>query len=389
MRKYIVFICAICLGLAFATPALSQSKKQLKAKKLFDKGVAALEEHGYKDALEAFEKAYHTSPHWMVLAHIGTCYSKLNRPVESIWALEKYLKDGGEDIDAEEKASARRLLETQRKKVGVLNLSVKEKGAKGTIDGESIGESPFDRTLLKAGPHHIMIILEDGIEEEEIDIRAGQEMTLEFPTEKKPGSAVVATPIPKPEPEDPDEEIEPQPEEVDEELEPEDFVFDEELIEEEPIEEYEEDTYANGVSIPFYVAIGVAAAGLITGGVGFGVYGYYSNSEQNYQSEVNKEQYAGLSWNETCATGRVSDEEELYYCKTESVRRDYEEKMPAPLISGIVGAGVFAVAGGAAVLFYFYPEWFGAGDENDDSASLMILPMAGPRHTGLSLTTTF
>jgi hypothetical protein len=389
MKKQVAFFTVLCLGLAFATPCVAQNKRA-KAKKLFDKGIAALEEHDYKVALEAFEEAYDTSPHWMVLAHIGTCRSKLNMPVKAILALEKYLEEGGDDIDPEERQAARKLLEEQRKKVGVLHLIVSPKGAEAKIDGDSIGEAPFERIFLKSGPHHIIVIDGDKVYEREVNINPGQEHTLRIPEETSQ-APIFPTAVPQPETEPMyEEEVAPiaQPRKP----EPKPVYIQEEQQEGPEISTGEE--MPNGVSIPFFIALGVTGAGTITGGVGFALFGYYKSSENNYADAISGPDWSSYSWEDTCNSGDVgpggtipvSNEEEAYFCKTEDDRRSYADRARHALIPAIIGTSVAVAAGATAIVFYFHPEWFSSPK---NSASLALTPALGPETSGLFLTGSF
>ncbi len=395
-RPIALFI-TLCLGIVLATPALGQDKK--KAKRLFDNAVKALERYDYRTALESFESAYDESPHWMVLSHVATCYAKLNRPVEAISTLEKYIENGGEAIDPDELESARRLIKEQRRKVGVLHLLVKPRGTEAKIDGESLGKSPFERILLMSGPHHIIAVFGDNIEEREINISAGQEHTVRIPEDDSDAAAIIQDPIPAPMPEGPEEDTVEEPAKDWEE----DGTTDEPDDDVDKILATEYREHPNGVSAPFFVAIGVAAAGLITAGVGWGLYGYYNSFEKDHADALTAFQNedvarADINWN-TCTSystnpesGTIDipneDDEEMYWCTTESKRRDYENWTNDAMIPGIIGTAVFAVAGGAAILFYFHPEWFNKGQKKSNAA-LTLTPVASPSHTGLFLSGQF
>ncbi len=432
------FFTSLALSLALAaTPVMAQ---KAKAKRLFDKGVAAMEDHDYKEALEHFEGAYEAAPHWAVLAHIGNCHAKLNEPVESIGAYEKYLKEGGEDIPKDERKAARKALAEQRKKVGVLHLLVKPKGTETKIDGQSIGESPFEEILLKAGPHHLLVIRGDQEEERDISIYSGKELTVRMYPEDDSVAAVVGAGE-EPEPaEEPGEEPEPAEEEPAEEPEPEpepDGVLSVEAnVEaaqvnvdgEEKGETPYEETYPAGplqlkvnadgylgfgdsidieggmlnsvyvtlagedekperLSIPFWIAAGAAGAGLVLGGVGWGVFGYNKSSESNYAETIEDiEDVTDLNYNQDCSGDTVPDEVTRYYCTTEYNRRDYADKAKLGLGMAIPGTILFAAGGTMAALFFFKPEWF-FGPSTD--AEITITPLITDEQASMALGGTF
>ena len=84
-------------------------------KKAFQLGVNLLTDPDgakYDEALPHFRKAYELTKNWKVLGNLGLCYLKLERVGEAIETYERYLKDGGKDIDAEERGQIERDLTT-------------------------------------------------------------------------------------------------------------------------------------------------------------------------------------------------------------------------------------------------------------------------------------
>ena len=140
-----------------------------------------------------------------------------------------------------------------------------------------------------------------------------------------------------------------------------------------------EDEKPERLSVPFWIAAGVGAAGLVAGGIGWGMFGYYKNSEGNYEDAIAGiplDQATGqpYNWNDYCADGYVSDNPaEIYYCDSEWKRRDYADKAKGTLGLAIPGTILFVAGGTMAALFYFKPEWF-FGAESD--AAITIAPVA-------------
>jgi len=400
MKKYAAFVTALCLGLLLTGQVAAQDKRQV-AKRFFDKAVASLEKNNYREALDLFEKAYTTSPHWMVLAHIGTCQAKLGEPAKAIAALERYLSEGGGLIPSEERQRATDLLESQRQKVGVLHLIVSPKGSEALIDGESVGKAPFAPILLRSGSHKISVILENKTEERSVNITAGQEQTVRIPSEQ-----IIIRPVAPvtPPPATIDYNKTAPPTASSEELEAEPRWSKEDRVEQTENQGAKQEM-PNGPSAPFYAMIGLMAAGVVTGGVGWGFFGYYYASEQNYHNELDRalqrppysdaiDSGRTFTWKDTCNSGHatgdtvpVNDPLDEYYCNTEKSRRDYAKGVNTAMIPAIVGTGVTVLAAGMAILFYFNPQWFDKKDANSPQVSL--LPIATGSHAGLLLTGSF
>jgi hypothetical protein len=82
-----------------------------EAKRAFSAGVILLKDPDgakYEDALAQFNKAYRLSGSWKVLGNIGLCSLKLERDGEAISAYEKYLAEGGKEIESDERTQVER-----------------------------------------------------------------------------------------------------------------------------------------------------------------------------------------------------------------------------------------------------------------------------------------
>ena len=375
MKKRFASVAAVCLMLTVAT-ALHAQDKRMKAKRLFDRGVLALDSQDYRNALDSFQAAYDTSPHWMVLAHIGACYAKLGDPVQAIYALEKFLEDGGGDISAEERKSARKLLEEQHREVGVLYLVVEPHGSEAKIDGNSIGYAPFDRILLRRGQHRIEVNIRGNTIERTISISAEQELTLRLPDQRtKTLAGARRQPV----------DTVPSAGEAP--------VTDSELFLDEDQQGYGYDfsdktlqkdrKRRRGVSVPFYIAVGLTGAGLVTGGVGGGLYWHYAASERNFSDKLGDPEWESFNWNDTCHSGElhtVQNEAEQYFCETESTRRNYENLAAKALIPFIAGSSIVLVAGVASLVFYFNAHWF---EKPADEPAVVLAPVLRENFQGL------
>ncbi|MDJ0764770.1 MAG: hypothetical protein QNJ97_17450 [Myxococcota bacterium] len=394
MKNCRMLLTSLFLMSALSAPAVAQNKKT-KAKRLFDEGVAALDRADYETAVTAFEEAYKTIPHWAVLAHIGSCYAKLSRPVESIQALERFLAEGGEDIRPDERDIAIRLLEEQKKKVGILHLVVKPNGTQARIDGESVGYAPFKKIPLSVGPHRISIAHGDKTMEKDVYINPGEEVTVRYPKqEEAPAAPAVAPPIkeptstPTPQPTEPKQEVPDQ--DTSDEWTSSSFsqsgtrdIVPRPAISPPP---------PNDTSGPYWVAFGVAMAGLATAGVGWPLFIYYNNSENNYADAISGDTFDGFSWTDTCRSGDTSvdfdedEQAEVYFCNQEQSRRYFEKMRKRMLIMSIAGTSVAVAAGTTALIFYFHPEWFSS---KNDRVKLRVTPVANASFAGLMLGGTF
>lgn len=372
--KRIVPVVILCLGVAVASPALCQKKK---AKALFDSGVAALEQKNYAKALQTFQEAYQVSPHWAVLAHIGTCYMKMDQPSKAIEAFDKYLKEGGTKIPPDERKTAEEMILQQKRKLGVLVLSVGKDGVEALVDGNSIGKSPFEEVVLNPGNHEIAVIFGDkDIVKRDINLMAGQEFLLRIEQETHVSTAPPA----------PTAEIEERKEEESESASPESEMLP--VFSPPPPE-----SGKKGSPVPFAVALGVTITDAIATGISWGFFTYYTASANNYQNTLNgmsvDARFSDFTWDETCAVPyqEVATKEEEYFCNTEANRRDFVLRADTWMIVGIATSSVLVVSTTLTIVFGLNRHWFGGS--KGDSAAVSIAPLLGPKENGLMLNVRF
>jgi hypothetical protein len=151
-----------------AGPALGADATPIEeAKRAFSAGVILLKDPDgakYEDALVQFNKAYRLSGSWKALGNVALCSMKLERDGEAIAAYEKYLAQGGKEVDADERAQIERDLAALKAQVVQVHLEVPQ-GASRLVDeranahGRVLNEYPLGSGQVQLGihpGHHVM-----------------------------------------------------------------------------------------------------------------------------------------------------------------------------------------------------------------------------------------
>jgi hypothetical protein len=121
------------VGAAVAQPAPSSQVSE-EARKHFKAGVAFLQDPDgarYEDAYREFKEAYRISPSWKILGNLGLASLKLERNAEAIDAYEKYLAQGGKEIESNERAQVERDLSAL--KAASATVTVQVTGTTGDV----------------------------------------------------------------------------------------------------------------------------------------------------------------------------------------------------------------------------------------------------------------
>lgn len=133
MKHRIVSTLALAALLGVALPARAEDVPiSPDARAHFAAGVNLLQDPDgakYEEAYGEFKAAYQISPSWKILGNLGIAAFKLERDGEALAAFEKYLAEGGQEIDAEERAQFERDAQTLRASMSRLKVSSDPPGA--------------------------------------------------------------------------------------------------------------------------------------------------------------------------------------------------------------------------------------------------------------------
>lgn len=164
-----------------AEPGPNPEEARLKeASQRFQKGLTFYDQGEAKLALVEFEKAYELVPDYRVLYNLGLVAIQLGEFARARVALESYLRQGGESVDAGRKAEIERDLEMLRARTAVLRVETKEPEVLVLVDDVPVGETPsVEPLVLDVGPHRVSF-RRDGYEAttERVTLAGGEEKTV-------------------------------------------------------------------------------------------------------------------------------------------------------------------------------------------------------------------
>jgi hypothetical protein len=104
------FLGVLTVALLLSLPCAAQQAISEEAKAYFRNGVELLEQNppNYQDAYHQFKRAYESSQSWKVLGNLGLCSLKLERDGEALEYYQRYLEQGGTEVDPEERSAIER-----------------------------------------------------------------------------------------------------------------------------------------------------------------------------------------------------------------------------------------------------------------------------------------
>jgi tetratricopeptide (TPR) repeat protein len=138
-----------------ATPCFAQSggrnaqapDPSIEASERFQRGVKLYKALDFAAALVEFKRAYELDPNYRVLYNLGQTSRELKDYAAALSAYERYLEEGGAQIQGPRRKEVEKALEELRQRVGTVTFSVDAEGAEVFVDDVLVGVSPIQRAL--------------------------------------------------------------------------------------------------------------------------------------------------------------------------------------------------------------------------------------------------
>jgi hypothetical protein len=150
------------LTLLLSQPALGQEAAtgKAEARLRFQEGLILAQRGELTAAIQAFEAAYATRPHYSVLYNIAQAQAALGRSVEAVSTFERYLGEGGGQISDARRAEVQAAIDASRKSIGKLKLTLTASARNRTrvwLDGVELESKQLEEPLtLSAGKHQLL-----------------------------------------------------------------------------------------------------------------------------------------------------------------------------------------------------------------------------------------
>jgi hypothetical protein len=185
---------------AWAAPADDAAAKRADAQARFDRGLALLQKKNQQAAaLAEFQRAYDLVPATRTLFMIGVIDGMMDRPVDSLRALDTVLRAPG-DLAPDELAVARRRREEQSKRVGYLRVAANVP-ASLQVDGIDTARLPVAAPIAVAAGTRVLTAAAVGRIPVRKEVTVAGDTTIDvafelIPTESESAHLRVTTNVP-------------------------------------------------------------------------------------------------------------------------------------------------------------------------------------------------
>lgn len=155
-----LFACALLIGSLSPRPLAAAQRHapgNVEAGRgHFDRGVDYYRDGNINAALIEFKRAYDAAPNYRVLYNLGQVANALNDYVEAQRYFQRYLQEGGAEIDAERRAEVNALITKLGGRIASVTVHCNVDGAQIYVDDVPVGISPLPEPLrVSAGTRRI------------------------------------------------------------------------------------------------------------------------------------------------------------------------------------------------------------------------------------------
>jgi hypothetical protein len=157
-----------------AAPTDADAEVAARARALFERGVELFAVREYEAALDAFQQSYDLAPVSSVLYNVGMSQMALQRYVESIATLRRFLEGGGVALDDENRREAEAAVAEMVSRLGEVQINVDTPGVEVVLDDARVEPVQMGGLRVRAGRHSLRVTAPRYLEEtRQIDVASG------------------------------------------------------------------------------------------------------------------------------------------------------------------------------------------------------------------------
>lgn len=128
----------------------------------FERGVSFFRDGDYTGAMVEFKKAYELDPRYSVLYNIGQTSKELKDYAGALSSFERYLSEGGAEIEAEKKKRVEGWVAELKGKIAHITIKTNVEGAEVAVDDVTVGTTPIEKPVVMNAGRRKVALLKSG-----------------------------------------------------------------------------------------------------------------------------------------------------------------------------------------------------------------------------------
>jgi hypothetical protein len=197
-------IVAVVILASIGAPLAAAADVEEDARAQFDRGMELYDAAQYEEAAIAFERAYELKPSFKILYNWAQAENECGKYARALDAYQRYLREGGDDLDPERVEQVRAEIKRLESLVGTLLIKCPVGGATVLVDGVRVGTAPVEAPItVRLGEREVTVKHEGReIHREVVRIAGGEQVKVVVEAVPAPQPAVEPAPAPAPVTED-------------------------------------------------------------------------------------------------------------------------------------------------------------------------------------------
>ena len=184
--------CGLFVAVFLPMAAMSQDKNDEQAKAMFKEGSQRFKAEAYGDAAKMFRGAYELKPSYKILYNLAQSEAAAKRYGVALETFEKYLADGGDEIELSRQDEVQTEIARLRVMTGIVQVDAEE-GMVIVVDGTRRGTFPTTQRVPVAATvvHEVVAVTADGNEiRKEIRVSGGDSISVSLTPDDESVAAV-------------------------------------------------------------------------------------------------------------------------------------------------------------------------------------------------------
>jgi tetratricopeptide (TPR) repeat protein len=167
-----------------------------QARERFQRGAELYKEGSFDAAFAEFSRAYEIAPNYRVLYNLGQVELERHDFASAMRFFQRYLTDGGAEVDAERRAQVEREISSLKNRVAELTVKSNVTGVEISIDGTVIGTLPLPSPVLVSAGVRRISARRDGYQpiDRTLRVAGGDNPVLELQLEPMQSAKPVSAP---------------------------------------------------------------------------------------------------------------------------------------------------------------------------------------------------
>jgi tetratricopeptide (TPR) repeat protein len=154
--------CAAAVAISILATSLPSFAQDNDASAHFERGMTFFKDGDYVAAMVEFKKAYEIDPNYRGLYNLGQTSKELRDYAAALDTFERYLAEGGNEIEAERKKKVEGWVAELREKIARVTLTTNVPGAEITVDDVLVGTTPLTKPVTMNAGRRRVVVTKDG-----------------------------------------------------------------------------------------------------------------------------------------------------------------------------------------------------------------------------------